>query len=128
MAQTQLRTPLHVRNSVRSSDFLQRLDQLEVRRSKFKERIQLRRDTSVYFLYQNSANLTLLERGGKIDVACSISISRERERETSIVSRDSGLTALPGEVKQNVSSCAGRDRPKIISRMKMEGFHYPVQN
>ena len=63
----------------------------------------------------NSAGKTRKERDSIFEIV--------RERETSIVSRGSGLTALPGEVKQNISSCAGRASPEIISRMKMEGLH-----
>jgi hypothetical protein len=51
-----------------------------------------------------------------------------REKETSIVSRDGMPTALAGKVKQNATSCVERALLTIIIRMKMDGFNYVPQN
>ena len=55
-------------------------------------------------------------------------IEREIDRSRVIVSRDVGLTALPGKVKQNARNCVERALLKTISRMKTDGFNYMVQN
>ena len=55
-------------------------------------------------------------------------IEIEIDRSRVIVSRDVGLTALPGKVKQNARNCVERALLKTISRMKTDGFNYMVQN